>query len=34
MKNIDLNHSGKVDFTEFLVAAMNEEKMLSKTKIE
>ena len=34
MKNIDLNQSGKVDFTEFLVAAMNEEKMLTKTKIQ
>ena len=29
-----MNHSGKVDFTEFLVAAMNEEKTLTRAKIE
>ncbi|EGR27507.1 protein kinase domain protein [Ichthyophthirius multifiliis] len=31
---IDANQSGKVDFSEFIVAAMQEEKLLSKNKIE
>ena len=30
----DQNYSGSIDFTEFLVAALNEDKLLNKTKIE
>lgn len=31
---MDQNYSGSIDFTEFLVAALAEEKLLNKTKIE
>ena len=31
---VDINQSGKVDFTEFLIAAMNHEKLLSVSKME
>ena len=31
---IDLNENGLVNFTEFMVASMNEEKTLTKKKIE
>lgn len=34
MEDADQNDSGAIDFTEFLVAAMNEEKLLNKNKIE
>lgn len=34
MTDADQNDSGAIDFTEFLVAAMNEEKLLNKHKIE
>lgn len=33
-EEVDSNKSGKVDFTEFVVAALNREKLLSKNKIE
>ena len=33
-EQVDINQSGKVDFTEFIIAAMNREKMLSIKKIE
>lgn len=32
--DIDANASGKVDFTEFVAAAMNKEQKLSRIKIE
>ncbi|EGR29659.1 protein kinase domain protein [Ichthyophthirius multifiliis] len=32
--DVDVNKSGKVDFSEFVVAAMQTEKLLSKNKIE
>jgi len=32
--DLDQDGSGKVDFTEFIVASMNKEKLLSKDKIE
>jgi len=31
---VDINHSGYIDFTEFIVAAMNREKLLSQKKLE
>ena len=31
---IDINQSGRVDFSEFIVAAMNIEKLISIKKIE
>lgn len=31
---MDQNYSGSIDFTEFLVAALNEDKLMNKTKIE
>lgn len=31
---IDVNGSGKVDFSEFVAAVINREKLLSKEKIE
>lgn len=34
MADADQNDSGAIDFTEFLIAAMNEEKLLNKNKIE
>lgn len=33
MAEVDTNNSGKIDFTEFLVAATNKEKMNSATKV-
>ena len=33
-EEVDSNRSGKVDFSEFVVAALNREKLLSKQKIE
>lgn len=33
-EEVDSNKSGKVDFTEFVVAALNKEKLLSKNKID
>ena len=33
-KQVDINGSGKVDFTEFIIAAMNQEKILNVQKIE
>jgi len=32
--DMDQDGSGKVDFTEFMVASMNKEKLLSRDKIE
>jgi len=32
--NIDADQSGKVDFTEFMVASLKEEKLLSRDRIE
>lgn len=29
-KQVDSNNSGKIDFTEFVVAAINKDKLLSK----
>lgn len=34
LKIIDMNNSGKIDFTEFIVAASNEEKLLNMNKLE
>ncbi|CAD8142780.1 unnamed protein product [Paramecium pentaurelia] len=34
MELVDINRSGEVDFTEFLIAAMNQEKFLSVQKME
>jgi len=34
LKIIDTNGSGKIDFTEFLVAASNEEELLKKKQLE
>lgn len=34
MKEVDTNNSGKIDFTEFLVAAANKEKMHSEQKLK
>lgn len=34
MKQVDSNMSGIIDFSEFSVAAMNLEKMLTKNKME
>lgn len=34
IKLIDTNNSGKIDFTEFLVAASSEEKLLNMTRLE
>lgn len=34
ISDVDQNYSGSIDFTEFLIAALNEEKLLNKTKIE
>ncbi len=31
---MDQNFSGSIDFTEFLIAALNEEKLLNKKKME
>ncbi len=31
---IDMNENGLVNFTEFMVASMNEEKTLTKQRIE
>ncbi len=31
---IDMNEYGEVNFTEFMVASMNEEKTLTRKKIE
>ncbi|KRX08642.1 Protein kinase-like domain [Pseudocohnilembus persalinus] len=33
-QQVDTNNSGKVDFSEFIVAALNQEKLLSQKKIE
>lgn len=33
MDIVDINRSGKVDFTEFIIAAMNQEKLLSVEKM-
>ena len=33
-EKVDSNHSGRIDFTEFVVAAINTDKLLSKQKIE
>lgn len=32
--NVDANKSGRIDFTEFVVAAMNREKNLGREKLE
>lgn len=32
--NVDANKSGRIDFTEFVVAAMNREKNLGRAKLE
>ena len=29
LQQVDINGSGKVDYTEFIIAAMNKEKLLS-----
>ena len=34
MEAVDLDHNGQVNFTEFLVAGMNEEKALTLKKVE
>lgn len=34
MNDVDNNNSGSIDYSEFLVAALNEEKLLSKARIE
>jgi len=34
MADADSNDSGAIDFTEFLIAAMNEENLLNKSKME
>ena len=34
IKDADSNDSGAIDFTEFLIAAMNEENLLNKNKME
>ena len=34
IKSIDLNNSGEIDFFEFIVAAMQQEQLLSKQKME
>jgi calcium-dependent protein kinase len=31
---VDTNNSGEIDFTEFIVAAMNNEKLLSRAKMD
>jgi len=33
MSEVDINKSGKVDFTEFIIAAMKKEKLLSVEKL-
>jgi len=30
MKEIDVNHSGEMDFTEFIIAVSNSQTLLSK----
>jgi calcium-dependent protein kinase len=34
IEEVDINNSGYIDFTEFVVAAMNREKLLSSKKLE
>ncbi|CAD8175812.1 unnamed protein product [Paramecium octaurelia] len=34
MKQVDINQSGQIDFNEFLVAAVNKEKILSQEKLK
>ena len=34
LESIDINNSGRIDFTEFLVASSKQEKLLSKEKLE
>jgi calcium-dependent protein kinase len=31
---VDTNNSGKIDFTEFIVAATSEEKLLNMSRLE
>jgi calcium-dependent protein kinase len=34
LEDIDTNHSGEIDFTEFVVAAMKRDKMVTRQKLE
>jgi len=34
IEEVDINNSGQIDFTEFIIAAMNREKLLNQTKLE
>jgi calcium-dependent protein kinase len=34
IESVDINNSGHIDFTEFIIAASNAEKLLSKDKLE
>lgn len=34
IETVDINKSGQVDFTEFLIAAMNQDKLLSIQKMQ
>lgn len=34
IEEVDINNSGQIDFTEFIIATMNKEKLLNQTKLE
>jgi len=34
IEEVDINGSGQIDFTEFIIAASNHEKLLSKEKLD
>jgi len=34
IEEVDINNSGQIDFTEFIIAAMNRDKLLSSQKLE
>ena len=34
MKNIDINHSGTIDYTEFVMSAIEKKKLLSKETLK
>lgn len=34
MSNVDTDHSGEIDYTEFIIATMNRQKLLSKERLQ
>ena len=34
MEEVDLDHSGEIDYNEFIIASMNKQRMISRERLE